>query len=222
MNVLITGASRGIGLELTRYALQKGYNVLAQARDLSNSDDLVKLKGTFNNLEIFFQDLECSDVHTNLLNAISNWSHLDILINNAGVYLDDESIEDFQKSYLVNTIKPLFISRALFEKLKKSSNPRSIQITSQMGSISDNTSGGSYSYRSSKAALNMLFKSLSIDEPWLISLLIHPGWVKTRMGGENAPLSPVISAAGIWKVIDSTDVNQNGAFVNYLGKKISW
>jgi NAD(P)-dependent dehydrogenase (short-subunit alcohol dehydrogenase family) len=222
MNVLITGASRGIGLELTRFALQKGYNVLAQARDLSNSDDLVKLKGTFNNLEIFFQDLECSDVHTNLLNAISNWSHLDILINNAGVYLDDESIEDFQKSYLVNTIKPLFISRALFEKLKKSSNPRSIQITSQMGSISDNTSGGSYSYRSSKAALNMLFKSLSIDEPWLISLLIHPGWVKTRMGGENAPLSPVISAAGIWKVIDSTDVNQNGAFVNYLGKKISW
>ncbi len=222
MNVVITGASRGIGLELTRLSLQKGYRVLAQARNPSNSEDLLKLKSEFSDLEIFFQDLESSDVHSKLSNAISDWSHLDILINNAGVYLDDESIDDFQKSYLVNAIKPLFITRALFDKLKKSNNPRSIQITSQMGSISDNTSGGSYSYRSSKAALNMLFKSLSVDEPWLISLLIHPGWVKTRMGGENAPLAPVVSAAGIWKVIHSIESTHNGSFVNYLGQKISW
>jgi hypothetical protein len=68
----------------------------------------------------------------------------------------------------------------------------------------------------------MLFKSLSVDEPWLISLLIHPGWVKTRMGGENAPLSPVVSAAGIWKVIHGIETKHNGTFVNYLGQKISW
>ena len=222
MNVVITGASRGIGLELTRFALQKGYRVLAQARTPSNSEDLLKLKSEFSDLELFFQDLEELDFHLNLSNSISAWSHLDILINNAGVYLDDESIDDFQKSYLINAIKPLFITRALLDKLKKSKNPRSIQITSQMGSIADNTSGGSYSYRSSKSALNMLFKSLSVDEPWLNSLLIHPGWVKTRMGGENAPLAPVVSAAGIWKVIHSIESTQNGTFVNYLGQKISW
>ena len=222
MNVVITGASRGIGLELTRFALQKGYRVLAQARTPSNSEDLLKLKSEFSDLELFFQDLEVLDFHLNLSNSISGWSHLDILINNAGVYLDDESIDDFQKSYLINAIKPFFITRAVLDKLKKSKNPRSIQITSQMGSIADNTSGGSYSYRSSKSALNMLFKSLSVDEPWLNSLLIHPGWVKTRMGGENAPLAPVVSAAGIWKVIHSIESTHNGTFVNYLGQKISW
>lgn len=222
MNVLITGASRGIGLELTRFALQKGDRVLAQARNSNQADELNKLKNEFDNLEIYFQDLVDSDVHLNLFSAIKHWNHLDVVINNAGVYLNDEAIEDFEKSFLINAIKPLFITRALTDKLKKSKKPCSIQITSQMGSVTDNSSGGSYSYRSSKAALNMLFKSLSIDEPWLISLLIHPGWVKTKMGGENAPLETSVSASAIWKIIQDITPHQSGTFVNYLGKKLPW
>ncbi len=222
MNVLITGASRGIGLELTRFALLKGYRVLAQARDPFHAEDLLKLKNEFNNLEIYFQDLFDSNVHLNLSSSINHWDHLDVIINNAGIYLNDELSEDFEKSYLINAIKPLFITRSLLEKLKKSKRPCSIQITSQMGSITDNSSGGSYSYRSSKAALNMLFKSLAIDEPWLVSLMIHPGWVKTKMGGENAPLETSVSASGIWKIIQDVSLHQSGTFVNYLGKKILW
>lgn len=222
MNVLITGASSGIGLELTRIALEKGDHVFAHARNLAHAEDLILLQNHFQKLELIFQELTEEDAYLKISQAISGCDHLDILINNAGVYLDDKTLDDFKKSYQINTIFPLFLTRSLINKLKKSQNPKSIQITSQMGSISDNTSGGSYSYRSSKSALNMLFKSLSIDEPWLTSLLIHPGWVKTKMGGENAPLEPSVSAAGIWNVINSASLKQNGMFVNYLGKRIEW
>ena len=174
MYVVITGTSRGIGFELTKYALSKGHHVLAIARKPEASSSLVELHKSHTKLELMALDLLDKDAHNLIAKRVESWPQVDVIINNAGIYEKDQTIEDFEKSFLTNSIKPFFITRALLPLLKKSKHPVSLQITSMMGSIADNTSGGSYSYRASKAALNMLFKSFSIDEKWLTSLLIHP------------------------------------------------
>lgn len=222
MYVVITGTSRGIGLELTKHALSKGHHVLAIARRPEASATLMDLKKAHNNLEVMALDLLDKDAHDLIAKRVGHWPQVDILINNAGIYEKDHSIEDFDKSFLTNSIKPYFITRALMPLLKKSKHPVSLQITSMMGSIGDNSSGGSYSYRASKAALNMIYKSLSVDEKWLTSLLVHPGWVQTNMGGDSAPVSVQESAEGIWKLIDESNLSQSGSFVTYRGKPLEW
>lgn len=222
MYIVITGTSRGIGLELVRYALRKDYHVIAVARTPTESPDLVDLSKQFEKLQIVAVDINTKGALEIIKAAVSNWPRVDVLINNAGVYLRDESIEDFEKSFLTNSIMPLFITKTLSGKLERAVRPVTVQITSQMGSIHDNTSGGSYSYRASKTALNMLYKSLSVDEPWLISLLVHPGWVQTRMGGQGAPTSPDESAKGIWKIIDTATESQSGTFIDFRGKSLPW
>lgn len=222
MYVVITGTSRGIGLELTKHALSKGHHVLAIARRPEASATLMEYQKNHNNLEILALDLLDKDAHDQIGERVSHWPQVDVLINNAGIYEKDHSIEEFEKSFLTNSIKPLFITRALIPLLKKSKHPVSLQITSMMGSIGDNSSGGSYSYRASKAALNMIYKCLSIDEKWLISLLVHPGWVQTSMGGKSAPVSVEDSAQGIWKLIDEANLSQSGSFVTYRGQPLEW
>lgn len=222
MYVVITGASRGIGLDLTRLALSKGHHVLAVARHPEESSDLKALMNDYNQLQLLKLDLLEVDAAERIGAAIKAWPCLDVVINNAGIYDNDLSAEAFAKTFLTNSIKPFFITRALFSLLKKSQRPVSVQITSQMGSLTDNTSGSSYSYRASKAALNMLFKSMAIDEDWLITLQLHPGWVQTRMGGENAPVSPRESAEGIWQLTEKADASQSGKFFSYRGEAIPW
>lgn len=222
MYVVITGASRGIGLELVKKALSSGCSVLAVARHPEASEELKDLANNNQKLKLVKGDLHSAQVIDNMLAAVTEWPSVDVLINNAGIFKDDETIEDYSESFLINSIMPLFITRAFLPLLKKSKHPRSIQITSQMGSIKDNSSGGSYSYRASKSALNMFFKSLSVDEPWLTSILIHPGWVKTRMGGENAPITTHESVNGIWSIINKCQPQQNGSFLNYRGESLPW
>lgn len=222
MYVVITGTSRGIGLELTRMALLDGHHVLAVARKPDESPDLMNLKNEYQNLKILQLDILDSDAHIKIAKAADEFPYVDVLINNAGIYLGDETLEDFEKSFLTNSIKPFFITRALAHKLKASSRPVSLQITSRMGSIEDNTSGGSYSYRASKTALNSLYKSLSIDEKWLISFLVHPGWVQTRMGGSGATTSVHDSASGIWKIIREAKPSQSGSFINFKQETLPW
>lgn len=219
MNVVITGASRGIGLSLTELALKKRHRVLAVARSATPElESLSKDK----NLFVLHLDLSTPDSHLKIREALEPWPCVDVLVNNAGVLLEDSSREEFERSFLINATVPFFITRALLDKLRKSEKPLSVQITSQMGSIEDNSSGGYYSYRSSKAALNMIFKSFSVDEPWLTSLQVHPGWVQTRMGGSGAPIPPHQSAKGIWELIDKSTPEFNGAFLNYLGHSLPW
>jgi NAD(P)-dependent dehydrogenase (short-subunit alcohol dehydrogenase family) len=222
MYVVITGTSRGIGLELARLALTKGHHVLAIARRPLESQELMNLKLSHQKLELLKLDLLETDAHEIIKEAVSSWPQIDVLINNAGIYEDDETIENFEKSFLTNSIKPFFIARALTAKMNASNRPVSLQITSAMGSIAENSSGGSYSYRASKAALNMLFKSFSVDEKKIISLLVHPGWVQTRMGGAGAPTDTLSSASGIWKLIDSAKPSQSGTFLDYRGDSRSW
>jgi NAD(P)-dependent dehydrogenase (short-subunit alcohol dehydrogenase family) len=222
MYFVITGTSRGIGLELTHHALVQGHHVLAIARKPHDSKELLDLKEMFKELEILAVDLLDQDAHKKIAQAVQSWPMVDVLINNAGIYTEDEKLEDFEQSFLTNSIKPLFITRALLPKLKLSKRAVSLQITSQMGSIADNSSGGSYSYRASKAALNMLFKSLSVDEKWLTCLQVHPGWVQTRMGGASAPTSPRESVLGIWKLITEASSEQSGSFLSYKGSELPW
>lgn len=222
MYVVITGTSRGIGLELTKVALSLGHQVLAIARHPDASPELIELKKNMKQMTILPLDLIDPRAHEIIAESVSHWPQVDLIINNAGILEKDETIEQFEKSFLINSIKPFFITQALLDKLKKSPKPISLQITSTMGSIMDNTSGDAYSYRASKAALNMIFKSLSIDQSWLISLLVHPGWVQTNMGGKSAPITPAESAQGIWRLIGSTEITQSGSFKNYLGKTLPW
>ncbi len=222
MHIVITGTTRGIGFNLTELALSKGHHVLAVARKAEDSKELMDLKEKYKNLETLSLDLTASDAHLVIQSKVSDWPVVDVVINNAGILLDDDTREDFEKSFLVNSIVPFFITKALVPKLKSSKRPISLQISSQMGSIENNTSGGSASYRASKAALNMLFKGLSVEEKEIISLLVHPGWVQTQMGGAGATLTATQSTRGIWKILEEASLHQSGHFLNYDGTALPW
>lgn len=222
MYVVITGTSRGIGLELTRLALNEGHHVLAIARRPDESAELMSLTKKYESLTIMKLDILDPEAHVKIAKEAGKFPCVDVVINNAGILIGDETQEDFESSFLTNSIKPFFITRELLKKLKLSTRPVSLQISSRMGSIEDNTSGGSYSYRASKTALNMLFKGLSIDEKWLISILVHPGWVQTRMGGSGATTSVHDSADGIWNIIRHAKASQSGSFLNFKGDQLPW
>lgn len=219
--IVITGASKGIGLALCEDALARGDNVLAVARNIQDGP-LIELEKRYPNLLVVNIDLNEKHSASLIEKSVQHWPCVDVLINNAGIYRGDETVEDFQESFLLNSIRPYFITKELLPMLKKSSAPKSVQISSVMGSIEDNSSGGSYSYRSSKAALNMLFKTLSVDEPWLTVLQFHPGWVKTRMGGEGALISAADSSRGLWNEILTSDLSLSGSFRDYRGENMPW
>lgn len=220
-HIVITGVSRGIGEKLLQLSLERGDKVFGIARDPRASSALTKLQEKYkDSLRILSGDVNDPDLSKKILEKYP-WEKVDVIINNAGVYFDD-NWEDFEKTFLTNSIAPYFLTKNLSSLLRKSDDPKAVFISSQMGSITDNSSGGSVSYRASKSALNMMVKCLSIDEKWLTSLLFHPGWVKTRMGGENAPTETNESASGLLSLIHSTLKKDSGTFRNYKGATIGW
>ena len=229
INVLITGANRGLGLGFVKKYLEKNVNVLCTTRDISGSKELLECKERYpNNIEIFELDLLKENGAETLANQL-NGMPIDILINNAGVgssnqHFDAVSSKPWLEVLKVNLIAPLIITQSLFENVKKSSARKIYFLSSQLGSIGDNTSGGMYIYRSSKTGLNQVVKSLSVDlKPEGITVVsLHPGWVKTDMGGPNAPVSIDKSIEGMTKVIDRTDINDTGRFLNYDGTELPW
>jgi NAD(P)-dependent dehydrogenase (short-subunit alcohol dehydrogenase family) len=222
MNIIITGTSRGIGFELTKQALHAGHRVLATVRSLASAHQIVSLKEMSPNLHVIEVDVADNSAPNAISAAAATLPHVDILINNAGIYCEEDSVDDFMNSFRVNSVAPFFITSALLSQLKKSNQPKVVQITSLMGSIADNTSGGSYSYRASKAALNMINKSLAIDTPWLTTIVVHPGWVQTEMGGPQAPTPVEESAKGIWHVINNLQHKDSGAFFDFEGDRLPW
>lgn len=218
---MITGVSRGIGQKLTELALVNGDKVCGIARHPEESAELMRLKDKYQG-SLFIMKGDVNDPALGeRISKVYPWNAVDVLINNAGIYLDD-SWEDFQKTFLTNSIAPYFLTLELFHLLKKSKAPKAAFITSQMGSIADNHSGGAVSYRASKAALNMMIKSLSIDQKWLTSLLFHPGWVRTRMGGDNAPTEKDESAAALLDLIAKSSEKDSGSFRSFRGETIDW
>jgi NAD(P)-dependent dehydrogenase (short-subunit alcohol dehydrogenase family) len=223
MNVIVTGTSRGIGLELTHIALTEGHNVCAVARNPKKSLGLQKLVSEFGSkIQCLELDVTDKSAAQKILDATKTWPAIDVLINNAGVFEKEMTEEALIQSFRVNSIAPLLLTQALLPQLKKSSQPTVIQITSKMGSIDDNTSGSYYAYRASKTALNMFNKSLANDNPWLNALVVHPGWVQTDMGGDGAPTPTAESASGIWKIAIAKNKVKTGSFFDFKGQEIKW
>jgi len=227
--VFITGTTRGIGLELTRQFLDAGSDVFATARN-PESDVLQSLKAAHGDqLQLLALDVTDNAQIAKVATTLAG-RPLNLLINNAGLFRsksdDAESLshETWLQEFHVNAVAPFMVTRALRENLAAADDALVAMISSKMGSMSDNTSGGAYSYRSSKAALNAvtvcLARDLADDGTRVVAL--HPGWVRTDMGGSNAPVDAPASASGLKKVMLGIDAAQNGGFFDYTGAPIPW
>ncbi len=228
--VLITGANRGLGLEFCRQYAAAGDRVIACCRQPQQAEALQQLADHYPQLSIHTLDVtDFSQIDT-LADTLKDAS-LDILISNAGVYGDSQRYAFGQLDYTqwrhtleVNTLAPVKLAETFLPHLKRAVQPRLVVITSKMGSIGDNSSGGCLLYRSSKAALNAAMKSLAIDlAPENISVLIqHPGWVRTDMGGPNGLINTEQSIAGMRQRIAELNLENSGSFVDYKGEGIPW
>jgi NAD(P)-dependent dehydrogenase (short-subunit alcohol dehydrogenase family) len=228
---LITGASRGIGLEFCRQYAADGWRVLACCRHPEKSDSLAKLAAQYPGLiEIHALDVADHAQIDRLAQPLENES-IDLLINNAGVYPDSDKrgfghtdYAEWMQAFRINTMAPLKMAETFAAQIARSEQKTIVTITSMMGSIADNGSGGSYLYRSSKAAVNMVVKSLAIDlkPSGITAVVFHPGWVKTDMGGPNALISAEQSVSGMRQVIGRLALADSGKFFGYDGQVIPW
>ncbi len=224
--VLITGAGRGIGLEFTRQYAAAGWTVLAALRDPAAGEALNRMTGAVTRLPLDVADAGSIAALADRLRG----TPIDLLINNAGLYgptgvrLTAIDHDAWQRVMAVNLYGPVRMTQAFLDHLRAGRQRKIVALTSRMGSIADNTSGGGYIYRSSKAALNAGMRSLAIDlagEGFSVGIL-HPGWVQTDMGGPKATLSPSDSVDGMRRVIDALGPQTSGRFLNYDGREIPW
>jgi NAD(P)-dependent dehydrogenase (short-subunit alcohol dehydrogenase family) len=216
--ILITGANRGIGLEMTRQYAERGDEVIAICRSSSAGLDRLGVQ------VIDGVDVTSDDSVARLVSVVKG-KRIDRLVNNAGILeqtsLDHLDFDSMERQFRVNSIAPLRLTAALRDNLAEGS--KVFIITSRMGSIDDNDSGGSYGYRMSKAAVNMTGKSLSVDlkDAGIAVFLLHPGWVSTDMtGGTGIPVEE--SAAGLVERMDSLDISQTGSFWHQEGYQLPW
>ena len=228
--ILVTGANRGLGLGLVKKFLKNNEKVICTTRNISKSKELMLYKEKYNdNLEICELDLLDKD-SPNILSNFLGDETIDLFINNAGVighsaqHFKSVSLNHWIEVLKVNLIAPLLITQSIIKNIEKSSERKIYFISSKVGSIEDNKSGGMYIYRSSKTALNQVVKSLSIDlKPLGISVIsLHPGWVRTEMGGPNALISVEESVNGMIDVISNTSIINSGQFINYDGTRLPW
>jgi len=230
--ILVTGAGRGIGLELTRQWLAAGREVFALARKPQGSEGLAALAHdhpkTLKRAACDVSDDE--SVAGAAKEVTSAWDRIDLLVNNAGTYgrrggsLAELDFAEVRSVFEVNTLGPLRVTRAFLPLLRRGTSPRLVHLTSLMGSIADNGSGGTWAYRLSKTALNMASRNLALElrKEGIPSVVLHPGWVRTDMGGPGAPLSVTESAASMIRTIDGIVIEQSGAFLDRDGKPVPW
>ena len=231
--VLVTGANRGIGLEFVRQYAADGWKVFATVRDRRKAADLHNVGGDVSVMEM---DVADDDSVARLARDVDG-QPIDLLINNAGVPgraegaprgsdSDMQAVDaaHWQKVFQINTIGPFRVARALRGNVARSKRRVIASITSRLGSIGANDSGGMYVYRSTKAALNMVNKSLSVElrADGITCLVFHPGWVRTDMGGGSAPVTPEQSVRGMRMVLDRAGQGDSGKFFNYDGSEIPW
>lgn len=224
--VLITGANRGIGLAMVQQALEDGDEVIATCR---RPEEAERILPAHERLRWLSLDVTDEDSIAALAKQLDG-AGVDVLINNAGTYgprgvtLGEVEAGPWLEVLRTNTIGPLLVTQALRPALRRGTERKIAFISSKVGSIDDNGSGGGYLYRSSKTALNQVMKSLSVDlaEEGFVVLALHPGWVRTRMGGPNALIDTDTSARGLLKVITEATPECSGRFFNYDGSTIPW
>ena len=224
--VLVTGANRGLGLEFTKQYAADGWQVLACCREPQSAGALNALAKMHANILIHSRDVGDFATITTLARQLKDCA-IDVLINNAGVYPEssfgDSNEADWLEAFKINTIAPMKMAEAFSPHIAKSQLKKLVTLSSKMGSIDDN-GGGSYIYRSSKCAVNMVMKSLSIDlkSSGISVLTLHPGWVQTDMGGPNGLIDAPTSVAGMRKVIADLSLVTTGQFITYDGKQVQW
>ena len=223
-NAVITGANRGLGAEWVRQLLEDGWTVFAGYRN--EPGRLIQF--------------ECSELSTHQLDVQSNESvaafaaqapeHIDLLVNNAGVadgrWRNLTEIDDAWALEVIdiNALGPVRVVKALYEKMNHSTLTKIAMISSLMASIDDCEMGRSYAYRASKTALNMFTVAMTKEAVAdnISFVILHPGWVKTDMGGSKAKLEIDESVSSMLSIINSLDISKTGSFVNYDGKKLEW
>ncbi|HKJ30948.1 MAG TPA: SDR family oxidoreductase [Balneolales bacterium] len=240
MRIFITGSNRGIGLEFVKQYLKRGDRIFASCRNPINAKQLQKLwKIYVNQLTILPLDVRNPEAIQAAVKTVkSHTDGIDLLINNAGIgtrelsEAENGKISTFgkldQKKLLhmleVNAVAPVIVTQHFSELLKKGKHPRVINISSIQGSIDHNSTGGSYGYKASKAALNMYSRTLAYDllPDNIYTVMFHPGWVQTDMGGKHASLTPEESVSSMIDLIDGFGKAQAGRFFNYNGKELNW
>ncbi|MDH5517243.1 MAG: SDR family oxidoreductase [Gammaproteobacteria bacterium] len=229
-SVLITGANRGIGLQMVRQSVKNGWRVYACCRQPGAADELIKVASlTPGQVSVHVLDIAETAQIQALAYELRN-TPIDWLINNAGVYGSAEhqfgktDEQNWLTTFRINTIGPMKMTEAFIDNLESGSEKKVVTLSSKMASMADNSSGGSYIYRSTKAALNAVIKSLSIDlKSRNISVVaMHPGWVKTDMGGPNAEIDTQESVVNIFNIVETSGMQDSGAFYDIDGTIIAW
>ena len=218
---LVTGANRGIGLELTAQLLEAGYNVHATYRSSKGGLD------GFENTELSTHKMDVRN-ENEISNVIQSIESLDLLINNAGVAdgrwqsISEIDMEHALEVLNINAVSPVLVTQKALPKL--TSGSKVVMMSSLMGSISDCRSGRSYAYRASKTALNMFSMAMKneLDDAGISLMIMHPGWVETDMGGPNAPLTTKESVNGIMQRIEEQNMSLSGRYVEFDGSPIEW
>ena len=233
--ILITGANRGIGLELARHYLQDSdVQIFAACRNPQQAQQLRELENLYAGLLRIVQiDINSETSIKNAVDTIAaQVDGLDLLINNAGIYpkgahqsfhLGQLSAADVSEVVTTNSVGPLMVTQAFRQLLQNGERPRVVMISSGLGSLTS-AAGGSYGYRMSKAAMNMAARVLSHDSAMsgIITITTHPGWVQTDMGGPSAPTTPRESATGLKALFSQLTFDDNGKFLLYDGTELDW
>lgn len=228
-NLLITGANRGLGLTMVKRYLNDGWNVTACCRDPESASELTALLPLYEALSVFQLDVTDYNAVNELAQSLQG-EPIDLLINNAGYYgpkgtsIGETAVDEWRKVFEINSIAPLKLLEAFKHGLSLADGSCFAVLSSKMGSMSDNSSGGAYIYRSSKAAVNAVVKSLSVDlsGEGIKIVSLHPGWVRTEMGGPNGLIDTDESVNGLKAVLDGLKMEDTGKFFDYNGQEIPW
>ena len=226
--VLITGANRGIGLELVRQYLEDGWRVIAACRQPEKAHDL---NGLASSGDLTVQPLDVSDPRqiNNLRSVVGN-DPVDVMINNAGVYgqknggFGKTDAAVWEEAFRINVVAVMKMMEAFADAVAAGNRRVIANMSSKMGSMGDNGSGGGYVYRSSKAALNAITVSAArdLENKGITVLALHPGWVRTDMGGPNALIDVRESVSGLRQVLDNVSPKQSASFLDYKGEIVPW
>jgi NAD(P)-dependent dehydrogenase (short-subunit alcohol dehydrogenase family) len=229
-STLITGGNRGLGLEFARQYAAEGWQVYATCRDPNSASELHRLADA-SDYKVQIMALDVTDLASVKTAAKElEGQAIDLLLNNAGVggprgqTIGNIDYDAWANVLDVNTLGPLRVSEAFVDHVAESERKLIVTLTSGMGSIADNTSGGAFAYRSSKAAVNMVMRSLAIDlAPLGIAcVVINPGWVRTDMGGPHGTQTPAESVTKLRRLIDNLKPIHSGKFFNHDGREYAW
>lgn len=230
--ILITGANRGIGFALTQQLLKDDSRIFAACRQPERADALNELARQHpDRLMVLQVDVDDEASISAALNAVAaKTDALDLLVNNAGIGGDERgrimgqlTAAEVGRVISTNAVAPLIVTQAFRDLLQKSANPRLVMISSGLGSL-ERTSGTSYAYRMSKAAMNMAARVLAFDSAMagVTTVTMNPGWVRTDMGGPSASLSPDESGSALRRLINRLSPADNGKFFQYDGSELPW